>query len=283
MTQVVFENENGKIRFSGSGNAVFRMTEISGLWMSPKSFETVVYAHTAGQKTMGEQRQARVITIAGDICSGTTPVTKQIAHAVRVFDAPGWLTVYQGLRTRRIRAHCASFEPGQRHGPFRRFVLQLNCDCPYFEEVSETKVALFQREKELKTPFVLPCAFSRRTSSGVVVNRGDVESEPILEIYISKETTQQELWGLTLHNERTGETLLLHLPVVGGDCVTVDIEKRKIYNQRGENLISALSEDSFLSKFVLCRGANPITVISEQPNGINVLCRYSNRYLEAVC
>lgn len=276
MTQMIFQNERGKLCFSGGGKAMLSITEISGLGMSPKSFETAVYVETPGQKTLSETREARVITVAGDICGKS-----MLSKTIRVLDAPGWLMIYGDGKIRKIYARCISFEQGKRYGQYHRFVLQFSCDSPYFEEKDESKVALFLRIDEIKSPFVLPCRFSSRTSSATVINRGDVEAEPVFEIHFSNGA--EELWDVTIQNEQTGEKLTLSIPAVAGDCVTVDVEKRKIYNQKGENLLSALSQDSYLSRFHLKSGANLISVTSEQADGINVICRFVNRYLEAVC
>ncbi|MBQ3226047.1 MAG: phage tail family protein [Clostridia bacterium] len=276
MTQMIFQNERGKLCFSGGGKELLCITEISGLAMPPKSFETAVYVETPGQKTLSETREARVITVAGDICGKS-----MLSKTIRVLDAPGWLMIYGDGKTRKVYARCISFEQGKRYGQYYRFALQFSCDSPYFEEKDESKVALFLRTNELKTPFVLPCRFSSRTSSATVINRGDVEAEPVFEIYFMGD--EEELWEVTIQNEQTGEKLALSIPADAGDCVTIDVAKRKIYNQKGENLLPVLSPDSFLSRFHLQRGANFISVTSQKADGINVLCRFVNRYLEAVC
>ena len=282
MTQIMFENSRGLLRLGGGNDDVWRMTEVSGLGMSGKSFQTAVSFTEAGQRTISEKRQARTITLSGDMYAKKADSRRRIEEAIRILDIPGWLTVRSGGKARRIWARCTSFEETGRTGPYRKWVMQFCCDCPYFEKVGSDSIALFKRQKEIKNGFTLPQYFSTRVSEGVVVNSGDVEAEPVLDIYFGIGTKEDEEITLTLKNERTGSELDINIIPKVGDTVTVDVAARKVYNSRGENLITSLSKDSRLSSFYLATGVNTIRAVTSSYAGLSVVCRFTNRYLEAV-
>lgn len=283
MTKVIFENDTGRLCLSGGGDEAWRITNISGLGMSTKNFQTVSYFAEAGQKTINERREARIITIAGDVCSGDSGAVRKISQAVKILDCPGWLTIRANGLVRRIWARCSGFEEGENYGAFRKFAMQFCCDCPYFEEVGNDSIALFKKTKEIKNTFTLPKVFSSRTSNGIVVNRGDVEAEPVFNIYFGAETAEGEPVTLTIYNETTKSKLIMSLYPKAGYYVTVDISKRKIYNDSGESLIASLSDDSSLSRFILQKGTNIISVTSDVETSLSIVCIFTNRYLEAVC
>ena len=281
MSQLVFQNEEGTICIGGGAKNAWRMTDISGLGMAPKTFQTAILSSQAGQRTISERKGARVITVAGDVHSGEMPLAAHLSKAIRIFDKPGWLSVRAGAKSRRIWARCTAFELGKRIGPYREFQLQFYCDSPYFEESGKNTIALFEREKMLKDTFSFPCVMSSRISKGTVINGGDVEAEPVFEIYFGVLGDEGETGNLELLNRSNGQRLSISHTAEGGETLTVDIPNRKIYNQNGENLISTLSDDSFLSSFVLDKGKNEVEVINHASRGICVVCRFSSKYLEA--
>ena len=283
MTKIIFENNIGRLCLSGGGDEAWRITKISGLGMADKKYQTVSYFSEAGQKTINERREARIITIAGDVFAAEKWATRKISQAIKILDKPGWLTIRSNGINRRIRARCSGFENGEVYGNFRKFAMQFCCDCPYFEDVGKDSIALFKKTKEIKSTFNLPKIFTCRTSDGIVVNQGDVEAEPILNIYFGSQIAGGEKVTLTIYNKTTECKLVMFLYPEPDDIVTLDVTNRKIYNDRGENLIADLSDDCSLSKFTLKEGPNYITVTSDVETNLSVVCRFTNRYLEAVC
>ena len=281
MSRLVFQNEAGKLCIGGGAADAWRMTDISGLGLSGKTFQTAVLSSEAGQRTIGEHRSARIITLAGDVYAGDMTLENRLSRAVQILDQPGWLTVRSVSKNRRIWARCNAFELGDRIGKYRKFQMQFYCDSPYFEESGKRTAALFEREKKLKSTFTLPCVMSSRVSKGMLINGGDVEAEPVFEIYFGTDGSESDTGSLELINHSTGKKLVLSHPAEAGEKVTVDIASRKIYNQEGENLLSALSDDSFLSGFVLRKGKNELEVINHASRSISVVCGFSNKYLEA--
>ena len=73
------------------------------------------------------------------------------------------------------------------------------------------------------------------------------------------------------------------------ETVTIDIPNRTITsdqpsdeNQNG-NLINYISDDTFLSAFQLSLGTNHIKAVDHnQSANFDVVCEYSNKYIEAV-
>ena len=283
MTKIIFENDIGRLYLSGGGDEAWRITKISGLGMSDKKYQTVSYFSEAGQKTVSERREARIITIAGDVFGTENRIAHKISETIKILDKPGWLTVRTNGMIRRIWARCNGFEEGEAYGVFRKFAMQFCCDCPYFEDVGKDSIALFKKTKEIKNTFTLPKVFTCRTSNGIVVNRGDVEAEPILNIYFGADIAEGQKVTLTIDNKTTECKLVVYLYPKAGDIVTVDVANRKIYNDRDENLIAALADDCSLNKFTLKEGTNDITVTSDVETNLSVVCRFTNRYLEAIC
>ncbi|MBR5157919.1 MAG: phage tail family protein [Clostridia bacterium] len=283
MTKIIFENDTGRLCLSGGGDEAWRITRITGLGMSDKKYQTVSYFSEAGQKTVSERREARIITIAGDVLGTEKSAAHKISRAIKILDKPGWLVIRSNGVTRRIEAYCTGFEEGDAYGIFKKFAMQFCCDCPYFEDVGNDFVALFKRTKEIKNTFKFPKIFTGRISGGVVINRGDVEAEPIFNIYFGAEIAAEKKIILTICNETSDCKLVMTLYPKPCDVVTIDIAKRRIYNDRGENLITSLSDDSSLNKFILKEGANNINVTSDAETNLSIVCRFVNRYLEAVC
>ncbi len=282
MTQIIFENSQGFLRIGGDSREAWRMTAVKGLGMAAKSFQTAVCFTEAGQRTISEKRQARTITLSGDVYSKNADGCRRMEEAIRILDVPGWLTVRHRGKVRRIWARCTSFEETGRTGPYRKWVMQFCCDCPYFEKVDSDAIALAKRQKEIKNTFTLPQCFSTRVSEGIVINSGDVEAEPIIDIYFGVDTNEDEEITLALDNASTGSKLDIRLVPRVGDTVTIDVASRKVYNNHGDNLITSLSKDSRLSSFLLAPGVNVISAAANRYTGLNVVCRFKSRYLEAV-
>ena len=319
MLHITYENANGQLRFSGGKGAYpWRVLQIDGLALAEKSLSTAVYPSQAGQTTLSETVGARYITMQCDIRSSGS--RQEIAKALKILNEPGTLTVATGGCTRKIEARCVETAPGERYGGYQIFALQFVCDYPYFEDPENTAVPIYQCEKligsgtrwylddngELKsesiTPggFQLPGLLSKRISETNVLNMGDVDTEPTILITMLGEAGSGSLLIYRDKGEQNEQKLELDFPAMvkrkteegtleeteyipeNGDVITIDIPNRQIYNQKGDNLLSGLSLDSFLSDFWLQRGNNLIQVENSVSNSCTVVCRYSNKYVEAV-
>lgn len=312
MLHITYQNDIGKLDFKGGcGRHAWRILEIDGLGIAPKSFNTAQYPATVGQRTLSETIGARTISIQCDVNSiksqygGTQSNRWEISKALKILNEPGTLLIFDGFRTRKINARCVEAVQGERYGGYVVFAMQFVCDYPYFEDKNTQTVPLFKVEPLLGSntrwylengqltsegvesgKFTLPCMFTRYISRANVINIGDVDTEPIIRIRLNGGTytgTAGTPGTLIIHNESTKQEIELNLQEAGDTTeVIVDIPNRKIYSQDNKNLIHHLSPTSFLSDFWLQKGENLISVDNYISESSLVECDFSNKYIEAV-
>jgi len=312
MLHITYQNENGKLDFrGGNGRNSWRILEIDGLGIAPKSFNTAQYPATVGQRTLSETIDARTISIQCDVnsikgqYSGASSNRFEISKALKILNDPGTLLISDGVRIRKINARCVEAVQGERYGGYSVFAIQFVCDYPYFEDKETSKVPLYEVENLLGSTtrwylkdgqltkesvesgkFILPCMITRYISKANVVNIGDVDTEPIIKIRLNGGTysgTAGEPGTLIIRNETTNQHIELNL--VDAESTTeviVDIPNRKIYSQDNKNLIHHLAPTSFLSDFWLKKGKNQICVDNYISESSVVSCEFSNKYIEAV-
>ena len=306
MLRISYENTIGKLQLGGGRDThIWRVLEADGLGLAAKQFNAVAYPTEIGQRTLSETINARTITLKCDIRS-PKGAQYEIARALRILNRPGTLTIHSGITKRKINARCAAAEQGERHGGYHVFVMQFLCDYPYFEDTCHTNVPVFRRENLIGAPrtaasghplslgqFELPYMFSRRTTSANVINLGDVDTEPVIHIHIQGSLFPDAGRNIKITNTATNQTLELDLDAyitaelakgrsITEDEITLNIPERTVYNKYGENLISTLSNDSFLSDFWLECGSNIIEADNTVSTMCVVECEFSNKYIEAV-
>lgn len=303
MLYVSYENDIGTLRFNGGSEyEPWKVIDIEGLGLASKSFNSVSYPTHIGQSTLSETVGSRTITIRCDVHSHNGN-QHEISKALKILNEPGHLVLRTGYTTRKIEARCTAAEQGERHGNYQVFVLQFVCDYPYFEDQKTTVIPIFQVENligsgtrwycnenneitsEMIEPgtFKLPCMFSLLTTDADVLNLGDVNTEPVIIITMLGDIyTGSNAGVLKIENTTTNQKLELSFQANDGDVITIDVPKRRIYNQKEKNLISSLSEDSFLSDFWLKKAKNHILVTNNITVSCTVVCKYSNKYIEVV-
>lgn len=277
-----YENELGTVVMCGGGSTSFlRITAIEGLGLVTREYNTAVYSGYDGQETLSSKAVARSITVALELAS--TSAAERIREVLRVFGSAGMLYIEEGSVKRRIYCSQVQLSDITRvlRGQIGTFAVQLVCDNPFFEDAEDTVVALYKKTKRLSTPFTLPTDFGTLTLGGRIEIKGAVSVEPIITLYYPLALAAEE--SVTLTNETTGKRIRLDYAPQQGDTVTLDIKNRKVLSTVGGNLISRLSDDSFLGDFVLTRGINVISVdVGDVTAGFTVECRYNNLYSEAV-
>lgn len=303
MLFITYENEIGKLDFNGgNGCRPWRIIEIDGLGLVGKTYDTAVYPAQAGQHTIAETVGARTITIQCDVL-GLNGTRFEISRALQILNVPGTLVIRDSFRTYKIGARCIDSAQGERFGGYRVYALQFICDYPYFEDLNNTIVPILdldnligsdvrwytggndqmQQEAIEAGTWKLPCMFSLRTAVSNVLNIGDVDTEPLIKITIQGKPYVGEGSGtLIIKNQTTHQQLELNCDATEGDIVTVDIPNRKIYNQKGDNLIAYMSPTSFLGDFWIQKGNNRISVENNISEFCVVVCEFSNKYVEAV-
>lgn len=283
-----YENKLGSIHFKGGGtkkDGVY-VKEISGLGLPEKECNVAIYVSQAGQEVISERDIERIITLSVDVYSKKS-VQSMVRRLFDVLYQPGTLAVVAGSMHRKIACRCTGIEQAQRQGrEIRSLVLQFTCDCPYFTDDEEQKAALFLRRDLINGSFVLPCIFTERISRTMVVNQGTISTEPVLKIYSTGGDAEQvDLGdsGMTIVNHTTGRKITFNYNLLPGEILTVDIPARNIISNISGSVPGALSEDSFLSDFYLCPGANDVEVISYNAGKeLAVSVTYKNQYVEAV-
>ena len=282
--RIRFENQYGSFVLSGNGDEIFGVKEIEGLGLPDITLNTVQYAGQEGRETVSATRNYRTITISGDI--KWQDKDREVRKAMKILSAPVEVTIYVGNRKRRCSCRCTSFAPPFGKKIYKEFVMQLECDSPYFLDGESTKEKVYHREKYLPLDYgsyfgTGEKVISALVQSNHVSNNGDVRAEP--SIYIQNTGgTAASGDGIVIHNETTGQSITLCYQTKKDELVTIDIANRKIYNNSGETLVNYLSDNSYLSDFWLEEGDNLISVeTNSTAETVVVSCEFYNQYLEA--
>jgi len=276
--KLIYENERGKIVMNGGGGKGFNITQIRGISIPECDVEAVRYPYMAGQVVTRVTPMERVITISADVRDDNK---KELSRAVNVFSAPGTISITSCGKTKRIKARCVSFEPNKNKGAYTPFTVQFCADSPYFEDIYDTAVYITNREGKLMSDFVLGCAFSERLLKNLVINRGDVNVEPVFEISSVDGAVCPQ--GILIKNNKNGKGILLNTEVLAGETITIDIKNRKITSNKRGNLISCLGQDTAISRFSIDVGVSEIEILTPEISGtLSAVCIYNNSYISAV-
>lgn len=225
----------------------------------------------------------RVITIGGDI-ENNSQLQFELSRAVRIFNRPGVLKLFLHNKARKIPCRVNTFETGGRNGAAQPFVLQLICDNPYFEDFESVKMPVFRRVNMLKGVFKFPLVVTLRYTEAILVNTGDVKTEPVFYIQnISGGSGAVTDDGIEIINHTTGQSIKLLYSTAPGEEIIINVAERTVKGSVGGNLLNHLSPDTFLDSFWLEIGRNKVEVISHnEDEQINVVCEYISKYIEAV-
>lgn len=283
--RIRIENKYGSFSLGGLGKDMFGIKAIEGLGLPDVTLNTVQYAGQAGRETLSVSREYRTITISGDIKGKDKD--RAIRKAIKILSAPVDVLIYVGNRKRRLLCRCTSFIPPYGNRFFKEFVLQIECDSPYFSDTNETKEAVYREEKKLPFDYASYFGSSEKaisilTNKAVIINGGDVRAEPVIIIQNTGGTAALS-GGIIIQNETTGQKITLNYATKQEETVTINIPERKIYSDDGTNLINKLSNDSYLSDFWLEEGANKISVTANSTaETIVAYCSFYNQYLEVM-
>ncbi len=282
----LFENDLGELALHAGpypGTGIF-VKYIQGLGFVATEDNVVSYANQPGQVLVSQKEPARVITLSCDVV-GRENTAELFRRMIRILRKEGKLTACSGSVRRAIRCRCTHIdEPERRSKSIFSTVLQFTCDSPYFMDTASQEVTLFERRDLVQGSFTLPCVFTERVHRCIVYNQGDFRAEPVLRLYNAKtEKTTGESADIVFLNHTTGQKIVLKHLMGTDETVTVDIPNRKVESSTGVNLLSSLSQDSYLSDFWLEQGVNDLEIINYNiGTNISVLLCYDNQYAEAV-
>lgn len=277
---LTYKNEHGTIRINGGGrDKAWRITEITGIGFPKRNFTYNTYAGVYGQELANVSIPSRTITISGDISAKAQNALPM--HLVsKILNADGELFMQTGRKARRAKVHTLSFEVQERKMAYKTFVLQLESDNPYFWGPAPLSYSVFSRLNLLKSPFTLPCVFSKRNMSAAVINGGDVDCEPVLTIFKPETSNALESDTVVIKNEANGAKITLNHIMQPGETVTVDIPSRTIVSDSSGSILQEISDDTVLSTFVLLPGKNHVSCVSGDAS-LAVVCKFETLYLEA--
>ena len=279
---LTYKNELGTVTMQGGGStSPLRVTAIEGLGLVAREYNTAVYSGYDGQETFDSRAVARSITIALEIIG--TNILSELRNVRDVFSQSGTLYIKDTDLDRRIKCNQIYLPDVTRvlKGQISTFVVQFTCDSPYFEDAADTSVPLYGRTKLLSSPFTLPCAFGEIVAGANIEIVGNVSVEPIITMYYPDALEGVET--ITITNQTTGKSIVLNYTPADDDTVTIDVRNRKITSSQNGNIISCLSNNTFLGDFVFKRGINIISVdMGDVTSGFTIECQYNNLYNEAV-
>lgn len=279
--KVVFRNSLGDVEMYGDSRGSIRIVGMEGLGPVENEYRTVVYNGLDGQETLSSRALPRSITMALEVCDGKLyDVAKR---ALRIFGKEGYLYIRNQFDAYRIfcnQVRCPEVTKVIKSN-IASFVVQFVCDSPYFEDECETVIPLYKRIPLLETPFSLPGCFGDIVLGARIDIEGCGEVEPKIRLYYPE--AMDHAGEIVLGNLTTGAQIrLLYMPS-DRDTVTIDVKKRRVISSVNGNIINCLSDDVFLSDFVLKCGVNILTVeMDEMPVGTVAECCYTNLYGEAV-
>ncbi len=266
----------GEFTMGGGRHDFFRLSAVHGLGFPEVERQTVIYSGRRGEKTLSTRFLPRVITISGDIVKKDS-----LSDVTRILSEKGTLYIITQNGEKKAEVIVTSMEEAEKIGDITRVVIQLIADDPAFFDTSCERVGIYERVDLVEGSFSPPCVFTKRVCGGNVKNSGDLTSEPIIYVTCNKASSAEST--LIITNENTKAKISLKRKFTVGDVITINTKTAEITDLYGNSLLSAMSDDTYLSEFVLVRGDNNISVVStELSSDLQVVCSFQKRYLEAV-
>ena len=290
MISVTFTNKYGSIVMGGGEHETHRLLEISGLGLPEVERNTVTYYFEAGQRLLSEHINARTITMSIEL-QNNGKLREELSRITRILKDEGVLYIENDLISRRINARCVSVNPDKRNVKFQKLVLQFICDYPYFHDKEATRSPVYMTdsligaadENASEGSFALPMTFSERYKGNVINNAGDTKTEPVIFIYAGDETGDSSDNVIIINNTTGARIVIEGYTFSENETLTIDIPSRKIYSSNApDTLLFCISDDTFLSDFVLVEGENDIDVESNTNRHINAALVFDNNYVEAL-
>lgn len=273
-----FENNLGIIEMSGGGDDLIRVTSIGGLGVPAYERRTYASYDFDGAVESMRRLSVRTITVGGDITGGIS----EAVRLTKILSRPCKMTIYGSDFEREINVAACEPRLEQKNKSFVKFALSLTCDDPYFYDAVPTEVGLYVRQKLISSDTTLPAMFSQRTNSASINIRGDRDIEPIITILGKRNSTETE-GKIVIENKVTGAVFTLQYVPEDEEIITIDVSKRTITSDINGNLISYITDDSYLSDLVIGdEGAEFLTTGYGATGNISAYIKYQNKYLEAI-
>ncbi len=276
--KLVYENALGRAELFGGGDNNIRISGIDGLCVPPYERRGYTSFDFDGAVESGRHITRRTVTVGGDIKASV----REAAEFLKVFSEPGKLKILTEEVEREINVAACDAEYENKNNGYIKFALSLVCDDPYFYDAEETRLGLYVREKLIDGEAVFPATFSRRTTSASIAVKTDREIEPTIIILGSSRNGDGE-GRIVIENILTGAIFTLNYVPEEDEIITLDIKERTIISNLNGNLISYISDDSFMSDLVIGKnGAQFVTTGYGATGYITAYVIYRNKFLEAM-
>lgn len=276
--KLVFENELGRAELYGGGDNTVRISAIDGLCVPPYERRGYTSYDFDGAVESGRHITRRTVTVGGDMKA--TP--REAADFIKIFSEPGVLKIITSEFEREINVAACEAEYSNKNNGYVKFALSLTCDDPFFYDAKETRLGLYVREKLIDAETTFPATFSRRTTSASLAVKSDRDVEPVIIILGSPRNGDGE-GRIVIENIMTGALFTLNYVPEEDEIITLDIKERTITSNLYGNLISYISDDSFMSDLVIGKnGAQFVTTGYGATGYVTAYIIYKNKYLEAM-
>jgi phage-related protein len=273
-----FVSGDKSIEFDGFGEKTASVISVSGLEGVTKNYQTVKYVSVPGQVTLSESVLPREIVVSGDIYIKNS---RPFSDYCIFFNSRGELYVFKGTSRKKIAYKPVYFKQTGKKGDYILFELKIICDFPYFSDSVNNGVDIYKRVDKVKGSFSLPKVFTERTTKADIMNKGQVEAEPVIELSCVSQGVYSG--GVHIKNLSTGNTLVLGTNMLSGEKMILDVKNRKISSNMRENCYGILSDSCTLADFFLKKGLNEI-LIENYNSGETIMASicFENLYTEAI-
>lgn len=276
--KLVYENGLGRAEMYGGGDNNIRISAVDGLCVPAYERRGYTSFDFDGAVESGRHITRRTITVGGDMKA----TAREAAEFFKIFSEPGKLKILTDEFEREINVAACETEYANKNNGYIKFALSLICDDPFFYDAEETKLGLYVREKLIDSEAVFPLMFSRRITSASLAVKSDREVEPTIIILGSSRNGDGE-GRIVIENILTGAIFTLNYVPEEDEIITLDIKERTITSNLNGNLISCISDDSFMSDLVIGKnGAQFVTTGYGATGYITAYVIYKNKFLEAM-
>ena len=293
MFRVLYESTAGQIEFGGGDSKIANLTELSGIGIPDRKYNTIDYTGQPGQKTTDRKDSARIITLAGDLYGGQT----ELENFLDIVYADGTLYFEFDTQKRRIPCKFYAMSDVKRSAgcDVIPFAVQFIADYPYFLDYEDVVAYVFRLEDlwpNLKGSKNKPIVSLTTVDSGMATRRiKELEFEmggirgvyPTLYIENLSESTSSTTWTVTVTlSESDGtERAVIELPdrVYPGETIKFDLKHRQIESTRSGDITNTITDRTFLSDFILKPGYNKITLTCQTSDTLSAWVVYSPEYI----
>ena len=266
------------VEFDGGGETPASVISAVGLEGVSKKYQTVKYVSVPGQVTLSESVLPREIVVKGDIY---TKNSMPFSDYCVFFADGGELYVLRGTSRKKIAYKPVYFKQTGKKGDYILFELKIICDFPYFSDSVSNVIDVYKRIDKVSGTFSLPKVFTERKTSVDIMNMGQVEAEPVIDVECV--SCGSYAGGIHIINKSTGKTLVLDVNMQSGELLKLDVKGRTISSNMRENCYGILSENCALADFFLKKGVNEIAVENKNDGEtVKAAIYFENLYTEAM-